>query len=106
MKKLFTILYNEFQTELVSLINKSGLPYQVIADILGQVLPEIRRGAAAQLEADRRAYEEAINKESKEESAQKPKKTVQSPADIKGTVETLNEFYGGDKADGNTEQTG
>lgn len=69
MQKPFTILYNEFQTELVSLINKSGLPYQVIADILVQVLPEIRRGAAAQLEADRRAYEDSLKQGKAAEAA-------------------------------------
>lgn len=57
MDKPITILRQEFISSIVELINASGLPAFVIADVLGGLLSTVRQQEKMQLEEDRRSYE-------------------------------------------------
>lgn len=60
MNKPTSIVREEFKNNLVNLINDSGLQMFIIEPILQSVLAEVRAVANAQLEMDKKRYEESL----------------------------------------------
>lgn len=59
-QKPITLLAEDFQRNLVSLINSSGLPYFAIRGILKDCIEEITIAGQKQLAIDRQNYEDYI----------------------------------------------
>ena len=66
-QKPFTVAREDFTVDITRTITESGLPPSVMADIFEDILVELKKAARIQLEKDRKAYEEAIEKEMSEE---------------------------------------
>lgn len=62
-KKPMTLLAEDFQRNLVGLINNSGLPYFVIRSILKDAVEEATLASQRQLAMDKQSYNEALRKE-------------------------------------------
>lgn len=60
MNKPISIVREEFKNDLIDLINKSGLQMFIIEPILHSVLTEVRSVANAQLEMDKKRYNESL----------------------------------------------
>ena len=69
MQKPFTVLRDDFTNQMIALINNSGIPACVIADVLADLHRLVMQQANHQLAADRAAYEEALQAEDAGEEA-------------------------------------
>lgn len=63
MDKPTTMRHREFKTDLISLINESGLPAFVLVPVMEQVLSELKAIEEQQYLEDKKHYEEAEEKE-------------------------------------------
>ena len=57
MDKPTTMLHREFKTDLISLINESGLPAFVLVPVMEQALSELKAIEEQQYLADKAQYE-------------------------------------------------
>lgn len=67
MNKPITVVADEFNNQLVNLVNNSGLPFFIIENIMKDLLSEIHSASKKQLEIDRTKYNDFL-KQSKAES--------------------------------------
>lgn len=66
MDKPITVARKEFIDKLVELINGSGLPAFILADVLAGCMKEVSELADKQYQADLKAYKESEEKEAEE----------------------------------------
>ncbi len=57
MEKPLTVAREEFVTNLVNLVNESGLPMFVVLDVLKSAVSEVQEAAKLQYEKEKEAYE-------------------------------------------------
>lgn len=60
--KPITVARQEFLDSQVALINNSGLPAFIVADILGQLLASVKQQIQPQYESDAKAYMQKTKK--------------------------------------------
>lgn len=70
--KPITLLAEEFQRNLVSLINNSGLPYFAIRGILKDCVEEATLASQKQLSMDKKNYGEYLRNVQQEEAKEAP----------------------------------
>lgn len=63
MQKPITLIREEFAQNMVSVVNRSGLPFFIMEPIVKDLLESIQDGARRQAEADQAAYSEYMQKE-------------------------------------------
>lgn len=69
MEKPLSIKREEFVKGLIALINGCGLPPFAVLDVMQKMTGEIERLTAQQYEADKKAWEESLQTEVKEDGA-------------------------------------
>lgn len=67
MEKPLSIKREEFVKGLIALVNECGLPPFAVLDVMRQMTGEIERLTAQQYEADKKAWEESLKAEVKED---------------------------------------
>lgn len=84
MSKPLTVARQEFLDAQIQIINASGLPAFVVADVMTQVLASINKQIPQQYEADKKAYQEAIEagyaEARRREAADQPQSKSAQPA--------------------------
>lgn len=75
MNKPITLLRQEFMQKQIDLINNSGLPAFILADILREGVQELEKAAQEQYQADKAAWEEQLQKQGTELSGKTEKET-------------------------------
>lgn len=60
MNKPISVVREEFKQNLISLVNGSELPMFVVEPIISEILAEVRAVSKAQLELDKKRYEESL----------------------------------------------
>ena len=66
MNKPLTVAREDFAKEIIGAVNSSGLPAFVVREVLQNVVQEVQKLEAAQLQADREAWEKAEKTETPE----------------------------------------
>ena len=64
MNKPVSIVREEFKSDLIKLINNSGLQLFIVEPILQEIFLEVRNVAKTQYELDKKRYEESLIAES------------------------------------------
>lgn len=62
MNKPLTVAKDDFTNDVIKTVNEAGLPAFIMADVLGDVLKELQRMAKEQLERDREAWAQELEK--------------------------------------------
>lgn len=70
--KPLTVAKDEFSEQLVQLCNDSGLPFFLIEYMLKELIDKVHAVSIQQLEADRKAYQKALESATESEHTPQP----------------------------------
>lgn len=65
MNKPLSVMKDEFENEIVNLVNQSGLPLFIVEYVLSNILANVKVAAKKQFDIDLKTYKESIIMEAK-----------------------------------------